>query len=733
MKPEEQNHVIYDIEVYKNVFTCVVYSAEYDEHLVYEVSERQNDFVGFIEMLEVLGDNNTKMVGFNNLGYDYPVIHHLMKLGRQNPKADWKEVTKAARWKSDEIINGSFHDRFKHTIWPNDQFVQQIDLYKIHHFDNANRQTSLKAIEFARRSKDVGDLPFDVHHLLKPDEIDELLRYNKHDVDETYEFYLASLEMLDFRDHMGSVIGKDVTNHNDGKIGKELFIKELEDELGKDACFYYEDGSRHIRQTKRGRIPLGDVIFPYVEFEKTPFQEVVKWIRNKVITDTKGELTEIDPNSLGALALYCNIKKKKGKIKNLNCIYKGIQFDFGTGGLHACIEAGTYESDDEFTIIDLDVTSYYPSLAIENEVFPAHLNVIFCHIYQRLKTKRMSYDKGTMENLALKLALNVVYGDSNNQYSPFFDPQYTMTITVNGQLLLCLLSEWVMDIEGLQFLQANTDGITVRIPRDKVEELNVIRSKWEEVTKLELEEKTYSRMWIRKCNHYIAEYEGGGLKRKGDYCSVTVLENPKSFDVGWHQNHSQLVVAKAAEAHLVNGADIEEFILNHDDPYDFYLMAKVGRGSQLTLESEDHVEVLQKVNRYFASTDGDQMIKTMPPVSRSLNSVIKMELKRLGVVLGESAAAFVHTCMREKTEVTWEDIRDNTEVLPSDEMGRMKKYVNFPPKKRLAMALELFQPLPRRSSVCSSPVTVHNTLEEMKNINYDYYIEETKKLVEPMV
>lgn len=44
------------------------------------------------------------------------------------------------------------------------------------------------------------------------------------------------------------------------------------------------------------------------------------------------------------------------------------------------------------------------------------------------------YAKGTPENAMLKLALNSVYGDSNNQYSVFYDPMYTMKITVNGQL-----------------------------------------------------------------------------------------------------------------------------------------------------------------------------------------------------------------------------------------------------------------------------------------------------------
>lgn len=149
----------------------------------------------------------------------------------------------------------------------------------------------------------------------------------------------------------------------------------------------------------------------------------------------------------------------------------------------------------------------YPNIAISNDVYPKHLSTEFCTIYQDVYEQRKSYKKGTVENLMLKLALNGVYGDSNNQYSPFFDPQYTMTITINGQLTLCLLAEKLMEIEGLKLIQINTDGITVRLPRSKREEYNSVCKSWEQQVKLQLEFVNYSKMFIRDCNNYISVYE----------------------------------------------------------------------------------------------------------------------------------------------------------------------------------------------------------------------------------
>lgn len=64
-------------------------------------------------------------------------------------------------------------------------------------------------------------------------------------------------------------------------------------------------------------------------------------------------------------------------------------------------------------------SSMYPNIAISNNVFPQHLTKRFCDIYKDVYEQRKSYAKGTAENAMLKLALNGVYGDSNNQFGPF--------------------------------------------------------------------------------------------------------------------------------------------------------------------------------------------------------------------------------------------------------------------------------------------------------------------------
>lgn len=75
-----------------------------------------------------------------------------------------------------------------------------------------------------------------------------------------------------------------------------------------------------------------------------------------------------------------------------------------------------------------------------------------------------------------------------------------MFITVNGQLLLSMLTEWVLTSTDAVLLQANTDGITVRMPRDQYSIVQALMKKWEELTGLVLEDAHYKSMFIRDVN-----------------------------------------------------------------------------------------------------------------------------------------------------------------------------------------------------------------------------------------
>ena len=253
------------------------------------------------------------------------------------------------------------------------------------------------------------------------------------------------------------------------------------------------------------------------------------------------------------------------------------------------------------------MASFYPNLSIKNRVYPEHLGEDFCDIYQDIYDERKRHPKKSALNLAMKLALNGTYGASNDQYSPMYDPNFTMTITINGQLSLCMLAEKLLEIDGLSIIMANTDGLTYKCPRVSAHLAEKVCADWCELTKLELEDVEYNMMAIADVNSYVAKYDGG-VKCKGRY----------AYDgLGWHQNHSNLIIPMAAVKHITEGIDIDEFVRNHDNVFDFMSRTKVPRSSKLMLVHEDGTEdKLQNICRYYISTGGGSLVKVMPALDK---------------------------------------------------------------------------------------------------------------------
>ncbi len=576
------NDYVYDIETYPNVFTLAVEHSEAPLRWAFEISDWRNDSREIVAFLQYLKDTNARMVGFNNLGFDYPVLHTLIRMGRSDAPTLYQKAM---------AIIGSQDEgdsKWAHQVNPSDRFVEQIDLFKIHHFDNKARATSLKVLEFNMRSDNIEDLPFPVGTMLTQEQIEVLKRYNAHDVAQTKAFFKHTYDMLKFREELTFKYDRDFINHNDTKIGKDYFVMKLE-EAGV-SCYDYGSGGRTPRQTKRPTITLKDAILPWIAFEQPEFNRVLDWLKAQVITETKGVFND------------------------LTATIGGFTFVFGLGGIHGSVESEVIESDDDCVIVDLDVTSYYPNLAITNGFYPAHLGETFVTIYKHLFEQRKQYPKKSAESAMLKLALNGVYGDSNNQFSVFYDPLFTMSITLNGQLLLCLLAEGLMHIPGLRLIQINTDGLTVRVPRANKWLVDMARAAWQTRTGLNLEEAVYKRVFIRDVNNYIGVFEDGSVKRKGAY----------EWKAGWHQNAGGLVIPKVAEKVLVEGAPIRQTVEQWPDIMDFMLRTKVPRSSYLQW-GEARV---QNITRYYIAKGGKPLFKWMPPLKG------KQEWRKIGVESG---------------------------------------------------------------------------------------------------
>lgn len=584
----------YDIESYLDFFCAVFVHIKTGQRNIFEISDRNNQTPELYNFIRALQSAQHRLFGYFNVQYDWPVVDNIIHTHERGYFVTGQSVNQFSR---SIFVTES---RWSHVVWPDQCIVPQGDLALIHHFDNVARATRLKELEVAMRSDNVVDLPFEPDQPTDSFMRDEIIKYCCHDVNETFKFYLHSLDQINFRDDLANKYPDlgDVLNYNDTKIGKKFFEMRLEQQG--TSCYYYPEGGgkKRPRQTERDAIPVSEILSPLLFFSTSEFGSVYEWFKR---------LTVFGYNTNNAFKHSVDVD--------------GVTYDYGTGGIHASVSKTVAKECDEWEIWDWDVASYYPNIAIKGRLYPQHLSEAFCDIYEDMFNTRKTYPKGTAENAMYKLALNGVYGDSNNVYSPFYDPQYTMSVTINGQLFLSMLIEWLTYPNGvknnnIEVLQANTDGFTIKVRKKCVDWMKNVCALWEGHTGFELESMQYSSMFIRDVNNYLAVSKGGYVKRKGAYMSETNHDKKNTRELQWHQKQSMLVVAKAAEAFMVHGTHIEDFIFNHKVKWDFIKRIKVSRSH--TLYCGD--EVMQGVTRYVVTKNGNHLKKHMPPTPKMVRA-----------------------------------------------------------------------------------------------------------------
>ena len=284
-----------------------------------------------------------------------------------------------------------------------------------------------------------------------------------------------SKSQIDLRRDLTNEYNIDLYSASEPRISKELFLFFLSQRTG-----LKKFELRQMR-TKRIKITVRDIILPYINFTTAPFQKLLDRFREAVIypEETKG-----------------------GFKYSVN--YRGVRTDFGLGGVHGAKESKVYNANEDMIIMTSDVTSFYPNLAIRNKWAPAHLpEREFCNLYEWFFEERKKIPKKDPKNYVYKIILNSTYGLSNDANSFLYDPEFTMKITINGQLSLTMLYEMICEeIPNAVPLMQNTDGLETMIPRKYVDKYMEICGRWEKITNLELEHDRYTKLVLGDVNNY---------------------------------------------------------------------------------------------------------------------------------------------------------------------------------------------------------------------------------------
>lgn len=543
------NIYIYDIEVFRDDWIVIFKRPEKGSNHI--VIHNDNN-----RLREFLTQPDIVIGGFNNKHYDDYIVKTMINGGRNY------HVKKH----NDFIISGGEPWKYSPFDYKDTMFKRlpcpTFDLRD----DIADKGISLKAIEGNLKLPIVeSSVPFNIDRPLTQEELKEVIRYCKYDVDSTIKLYWERKEnYLDAKSMVGEMYGVP-TAEALGMTNAKLSARVLE------AHFVKRDDER-------------DYVIPdNIDTNYIPkiVLDFFMQIRDKSIPDEK---------------LFGAGKGKRGSTLKLwfRTAYGSCPVTYAWGGVHGAKPCVTVTETDNRVIINQDVGSLYPNSMI---------NFGYCSrsmkdpdAYVKLVKKRLGYKKAgdTTRAAALKLVVNTVYGAMLNLYNDLADRWAGRSVCISNQLAMTvLIVQLAQQCSSIDFVNINTDGIMFTIDRSEVEKSEQIVASWCEITKFEMERDDFVKVIQKDVNNYIGIKSDGKIKTKGGFVSL--------YKGGNFKTNSLSIIHKAVVEYLINGIPPEKTISECDDIFAFQNIVKTGSTYSESCQYFDgYLVPLQKVNRIYA-------------------------------------------------------------------------------------------------------------------------------------
>lgn len=586
--------LVFDIEIFPNCFHCVVKDTESKKKLRLEISQRRNDINKILKLFyrfpKVSWNDNYNTTqelpgkylfcGYNNIHYDNPIINYIITNYQELSTLHWSDVCLRLFTLSQEIVTNSGEGFQSWHKWKYMIYFDTLDLLTMLY--STKLRVGLKEMQVTMQYHNVQEYEGDFTQNLPLDKFEEMIAYNENDVDSTEELLYLCKEDIDLRLAIEKEYGVKVLNKDGVNIGMKIITQK-----------YLEKTGQTWNQIKDLRspcdeIPLKDVILPLVEFKTPLLQNILIELKQQVVSPGR-----------------------KGYEKHF--VLDNIEYTIGVGGIHTVNKPERYIPEPGYIVSDIDVTSLYPSMIIEHKFYPKHLGIEFLEVYSDIKKERVEAkrNKNKVKDKTLKLALNGLSGNLQNEHNFCYSPFTVMQIRMNGQLMLLMLAERLIEI-GCKILQANTDGLFILRKLSDEDKFQKVCKEWEQLTKLGLEEDRFEAFYQYAINDYLAIKEGyketkdlSYLKKKGLFIDTVSLG----------KGMKPIIIPEAINKYLADGIPVEETIRNCKDLNKFITYQKVNKKFKV----EYNNQFITRINRYYIANNGYNLFKVDPETNKYIS------------------------------------------------------------------------------------------------------------------
>ena len=555
--------VVYDIEVFENCFHCCCKDTETNKVIKFEISERRNQLT---ELVDFFFYKNTERMfcGYNNKHYDDIIINYMIDFYYKMDQLPWWKICKSVFNLSQKIIESEEGGDIPFKRWKYAKYFYSMDLLTMQF--SQKLRVGLKTMQVTMHYKNVQEYDGDFNLPIPIDKIDEMIAYNINDVESTTELLYKLKDQIDLRLFIEQEHGIDCLSMDSVKMAETFLLEKYSEKSGIPKNVIKE------MRSPMDWIPLKDVILPFIKYKNPKLQSVLEDMKKQVVYS----------------------KERKGYEKKF--VLSNVVYSIGVGGIHSIHTPKIFLSKDDEVIGHADVASMYPSLLIEYQWGPRHLGKLFCELFAQLKAERLEakHTGQKVKNLFLKIVLNSPTGKMQQEVSWMYDPFNVFKIRINGQLILLMLVDRLLDL-GCEIIQVNTDGVVYRAKKGLKQAISDAIKEVESLTRLEFESDEYEAFYQYAINDYFGVLNSGEIEEKGMFITKNKLG----------KGLAPVVIPKAVINYFTKGEPIEEFVKSDRNIGDFLMSQQVDRKFKV-IHGEHPV---QRINRFYASTNGPYLYK----------------------------------------------------------------------------------------------------------------------------
>jgi hypothetical protein len=222
------------------------------------VSEFRDDFDAYVNFLKENVKNKEYHISYNGLGFDSQITQYVLENHQEWKGLSPLVIARIIYGYAQTVIN---KQELKEMLdyAPYKLSIKQIDVFKLNHWDNPAKMSSLKWIQYSMDWFSVLEMP---HHHNDPITSEEtqrmVLDYCVNDVESTRNIMEISKEQINLRLSLSKEYKIDLLSASEPRISKELFAYFLTNKLG------IEKSVLKKLRTPRKQIILEDCILPYI-------------------------------------------------------------------------------------------------------------------------------------------------------------------------------------------------------------------------------------------------------------------------------------------------------------------------------------------------------------------------------------------------------------------------------------------------------------------------------------